>query len=1782
MPEAINASNISTNYYKLAHINSVTYSIYSTNGGTTDQTLLELELRIRHAHPKCLITYYNKYLYSFQFNHVDEAVDLTKGYPMLQLKHSNAVGADLLASPPKPSNDKDGPATKENEYLPYASLSFLKAVKKLVLFNLSSNGVVRLFGNYSVIKEDGNSNFVLHIDPILLSNGDLLLCVLHGCHLQLFNSSILDVDNASQFAGNFAIYIIPSGIRCHLYDGANITSNFTSSPPKNKDSLLQLIKYSTGVDLTPDDNLTWIKLVPNLQHLNNQTSKISKFIHSVDNKKFILWPWSQCLLQFGHNQKTFGAAQTVVNSSDPLNLISDFIDFNISHHQQANIGHQPNQGHQTQNQGHNFSIPSAMSTGVSSTGAMVDNKGDSNMIDIAGPGSDIFGEQSAEAHEFFDTSNFQSSLNPEQQKVGSQEVQKDENDEDVEMDDLFGDVSETEQASNEVLVSGVTGEANDFEDLFADDIQTDKIDEKDNTIKKEEGESSREENDKVEELKNFKDLKPQPPSSTLSNTFIDIPKNQMTIPSMRNLKQTPQIYNDPGAPMPIMPTPILPQFGANSTAPGSAQSVNAPSAAPTDTENNDGPRSIFSPILFNPIIKSNIDTKYGKGGKFYVDKEMSAGPDIDMKRRTIRATSVNGFEFPLKRDDTIFGDVIPEDDDKKGLNIDFLDEIDADVNPKNEDRKHRLSMEDRSKDEVNLGEAAKEDEEQDGAEDEEEEEDEEESDEDEDQITGNNDNSLKNSPPLKLNTLNDPFIAQQNQTGFNYNDTMQNAKQAFSTSYNMSSLNTGGLSSPNSNGFSSSRHNGPTHRFDSPFGLHTIGDSDNNNGPALTFGDNAELMQHQQEHDAEPEKTQAQTDNSPMVMEVDIVNKSSHKESEQSSNITTPNSRGSVISESSNCLPLILRGINVSTIPTTFILHNIRESINIPSISTDFNMDADDDTEWSDYELSKNDEMVVKLNNLDEFLKWLGPTLIFDMGLNKVQEHLEMKLPDNERNAEGYSNIDGKVPPQAFEEKLCNVFPFCYKVNLNEFMNGATPNELNGEASGIQEEIDNQLSFLDDITNDDLLNLKSQLKKLHSLEWDSIYSENDKNEENSIKYREIIHNISQNSIVDSAEEGSIFPLPNSKARVLKHEDSILNLNAIGVKFWKYLNFSPINGPKNFQMLLVSENDHNVLNHNYNLEFLNSLIYNYKECHFGSISKISLQSQEPRPDLESMDSGVLLVNKEEGGHSYGATYKQIDRKLNLLVEMIKSDLINKTNRFEFDRPLLLLFINFDKNVNSLLQISKVIRNFKLYLGKHQLPLVEVFAHVIPSSLVVRQKGGHRRLKYLSNYRLSKLSMNLYNQCPNERSIGNTNKDPTKHLFTQLVKEPPTKLHFKFLNNGGNSKTAFNDDIFLHLAYERSIDKNWFSAAWSDPLGIITLTKSWFCSPALKNSNNKNVYDLGAISDEIWSVSNTLFKKLNDEIIERTSGLGGKKFLVLTRINSIIPDDELVHWKRLSVKHKDISLIVLSVNSSPKLLFHTPASPNEQENNDGINPLNHAGTREGPFPPNPAALGANGGAHKDFFRAFSTFAGSKNSSPNHNGTHMAISPSHNDGTFHSPQQFLNAPGNFFSPQDLAPSSGGTLNPPADPDAAHSLQDLVVHDPSQEVMAAIPEAPLPSFSSPTRLGMKIGYLLKDCGLCPDRKRNLHLVYEVNLLSCSNYWDLNAIMSILLCQYKKLITLNDVLCVREIDGNIGENLHQNPLLFAPENSHILNYTASSLVPWHIAAVTKSLDYLVHIDVEE
>ena len=178
--------------------------------------------------------------------------------------------------------------------------------------------------------------------------------------------------------------MIPSGIRCHLFDPTSLRNNLIEKPQIENGKLLELLKITTGVQC--DESTLWVKLIPNLKHLNNQTSAIGKFIHSVENKKFILWPWDLCLLQFGKFEPAIEEEGLLGSSelNNPLHLISDFLDFRIAHNTQLQ---QQRDSLLDQQQGETVNVPlsagSVHATGANSFGNVPDISKDVDTVGLS-------------------------------------------------------------------------------------------------------------------------------------------------------------------------------------------------------------------------------------------------------------------------------------------------------------------------------------------------------------------------------------------------------------------------------------------------------------------------------------------------------------------------------------------------------------------------------------------------------------------------------------------------------------------------------------------------------------------------------------------------------------------------------------------------------------------------------------------------------------------------------------------------------------------------------------------------------------------------------------------------------------------------------------------------------------------------------------------------------------------------------------------------------------------------------------------------------------------------------------------------------------------------------------------------------------------------------------------------------------------------------------------------------------------------------------------------------
>lgn len=1781
MPDPSSVSGIATHFYKIAHLQLVVVTIYSAKDPSLDQHLLELELQIRDQHPRILLTYYNKCLYQFQLGHLPGGSDLLELnnqthehnkrldeiYSQLTFKNEFSATVASFARPPKSlsslgSNKKDSEPT--DDQLAFVSLTFFKAVKKMIVFNLCQNQKNFMFGNYvaSKAKEDEDWLTILQVDPVILDNGDLIVSFFRMNRLQLWFSNVVDLVNSSfNLTNTFVIYVIPSGLRCHLYYSSDYSQTFTHNPPKSSGNLIRLLKLSTGIDLSNKSDILWVKLIPNLQHLNNQTSNISQFIHEVDNKKFIMWPWELCLLQFGDEDMPQPPPEITKKTIDPLGLIGRFMDFNIAAKEEQSFSKVelllPNL-HTSMvhnlNSAHNGSstISTVKSSGHPATAEDTSVRLEPPIFSLLEELGSQEMQQNGGAHPIGLDSSNESKLWKEADGLkvespitnGKSSLDYKADDADCEEDDdLFGESSGSELGSTANVGNSIDStEAEKFlSPLLAQgppgNPNAENFTEQQNASEK--GDFTT-----VSDLEIFQ---PESPS-----TFVNIPRDQMI--SGKDLFDSS--YKDPGAPLPIMPTPVI--FSSSTFTPSAGAEIQSTKSS-IGSIRDKGLRSeqkneirygeleagyVFTPIKFNPVIKSSIDTKYGKGGKFYVEQEdaselepqpkriretsVSHGSPLQLSKKKgsnqadgdteIRTNKANLFHSGVKGNGHSGEDANPQHALVKEKRIDFgelgtsKNDDDGDAGKVDDDND---DDDDNSKIIHNDGDNDDDDDDDDDDDiidddhnDVEDEDEEEESDEDE-ELGGDN----LDTSPLRLNTFNqDPTLSALNSVA----DTSRVLPQAAST-----------VGGSQSHGLSPFASGARVTRGESP------------SGPVGPIFAN-EL--HAQSLSPVPNPNDDLAITNTYSKDIDT----SIPATTAGSPVTNPsNSMG----ESSNCLPLILRSINVLTIPPSFFLRKTSENWHTVTMLSEFDMDIVEESEDLDNE--RFGSLAVKSKDIDEYLKWINSNLIFDNGFIEGNRRVHSKII---RVSDSFNDdqCTETEPTDLMLKSFYDVFPFSVRMSLDEFRFGYTTDVSKKMEKTVHANSDNHLGFLEEVNGEK----EDASPNFNSIYWDTIY-DIPENKTNAELYVKLLRDAEQKWSSHETEDDPAIPIHEVKVKVLKPKSEIINFDFVGLRFWRYLDLKPINRERVFQILLLSPTSADSLDVDVfergNLSFLSLLKNNYKNNHFGDIKKLSLLAPEDRQDLDEIVNGTILIEQAEADPNPTKYYKRLNKRLHSLAELIKLDLMNKNNRFDFDRPLLLLFVDFDDSVGSISQISKLCRNFRSALNYHQLSLVEVMSHVIPWRTVVKRVGFHKRLKYLSPIELTNLSMVLYNKCPdNKVRTSNKRIEGTTGLFTKLVKERPESLNFKVTNrwlyndNGANMA----EDLFLHVAYERSIDRRWVAASWSDPHGAVTRTKSWHC--AYKRGDTTNARDIGQIINEIWDVSTSLLKFLSDDESRRASGTGGKRYLVLTRVNSILPDDELVYWKRLTSKYKEVSLIVLSANRLPKTTFGVQNANSTNKTTIGHSPVNSDQVTLG------RSYNMRGLGEVDLTKAFPIpYA----SSPGSTDINTMASPINPSGLHvHSPNQFVNAPGNFFSPQD---NSGQVQS--GENNFIDEL-NLHLHDKELNLVGFIPQTSLPCTNSPTRVGMKTGYLIKE--IEDKGGSSKFMVFEVSLLSCSSQWNLNFIMRVLLNQFKKLIHLNHIVGVCPLVSN---KTKENP-----------KTELRSMSPWHINAIGKTLDYLVHIRVED
>lgn len=510
---------------------------------------------------------------------------------------------------------------------------------------------------------------------------------------------------------------------------------------------------------------------------------------------------------------------------------------------------------------------------------------------------------------------------------------------------------------------------------------------------------------------------------------------------------------------------------------------------------------------------------------------------------------------------------------------------------------------------------------------------------------------------------------------------------------------------------------------------------------------------------------------------------------------------------------------------------------------------------------------------------------------------------------------------------------------------------------------------------------------------------------------------------EPAEESkSCFVISQPKVKVKRLHQEI-SVNASAVHLWNTLSFGSLTGQKDVRVLMLSPKEVS----EQATYFLSSLVQVYKKCQLGEMEKM-VYSAQGAPGL--ITAGFNDVDYEDQVLSgFRAAHQILVRGMNY-------------------KDIVVIFPDYGEDLTSTISITKIFLKIKQTLlttssGK-TLP-IKVHLKIISSSFVTHDGV----FSVLSINRLARMALCIFNNVCNPQDT-----------FAKLSSSPSYKINFQ-LTERPVAEKILAQDSFIHLAFERSIDKEWCVAAWADNKANVRKVKAWAGSTKTKEPLEK-------VMDEMWQITISLSSKLK-----------GRKYLVLTRSNGMITDDELLQLKRMSSKSKDLTLILVSMNQNTRLLLKA---------NDPGFPFNQLFNQDESF---------SGALTSNKVEAAGTV-----------GSSTGLTPS----TIFTPQPAVNSPDLF--------TMGRATTHDSPSEGRHADDGSVINDVSDTVYGLTTDYASPLANTPTRLSIKTGFLIK-----PVKHTNNKLqAFELNLLSCPSTFSSWDLMHELLIQCRNLATIGEL----------------------------------------------------------
>jgi mediator of RNA polymerase II transcription subunit 13 len=368
---------------------------------------------------------------------------------------------------------------------------------------------------------------------------------------------------------------------------------------------------------------------------------------------------------------------------------------------------------------------------------------------------------------------------------------------------------------------------------------------------------------------------------------------------------------------------------------------------------------------------------------------------------------------------------------------------------------------------------------------------------------------------------------------------------------------------------------------------------------------------------------------------------------------------------------------------------------------------------------------------------------------------------------------------------------------------------------------------------------------------------------------------------------NLFQIPAPHVELRRYE-SKLSVLPSAVSFWEGLGLSPSQGPKDINAICVYP-DWKGMQDNV-VCFLDRLRSIYESLKMGTFDRLLYGADLP--------SGLFPYSVDKVAASpTSATTPQSSSVMSGAMTKLANDLA----RFIVtEKNHVIYFVYAQDNPGSIVEacaaFQDLFEKYKKAVADRKKPVSnELVLQLIPMDSI----AAETTLAILSPSEYMKLCIETYDRCT---IFGDPMPAPA------IVLEPPLPRLIEFKPTPSPSANVLHENSCIHIAYARSVDDRWITAAWTDNRGIKQMTASYCLGRRGKPLSNS----LEEVTREIWDTTHDLISmwKVHWRV-------------VVTKCGPMEPG-EIDGWVSLaqSDTKASISLILMTVDTDPSLQLIPP--------------------------------------------------------------------------------------------------------------------------------------------------------------------------------------------------------------------------------------------------------------------